>query len=236
MAIVRAFMAHHQGMTIVAIADALLNGVMRERFHAEPIVRAAELLLQERMPREIAAAPSWASDAKPDRKIREVETTGTWRQADPHAASPATQLLSNGRYSVMLTAAGSGYSRWRTSRYPVARGRHLRRMGLLYLFARVDSDHLWSATYQPTSARPDQYRVVFNEERATLSRQDGDLHTTLEVVVSTEDDAEVRRLTISNNGGRTREIEVTSYAEIVIAPQAADTAHPVFSKLFVETE
>ncbi len=236
-AIVRAFMAHHQGMTIVAIADALLDGVMRERFHAEPIVRAAELLLHERMPREIAAAPSWASDAKPDSRVREFEAMGAWRQADPHAASPATHLLSNGRYSVMLNAAGSGYSRWRD--LAVTRWREdatCDEWGSYIYLRDVETDFLWSATYQPTGAPPDQYSVAFSEERATYSRQDGDLHTTLEVVVSTEDDAEVRRLTISNNGGRTREIEVTSYAEIAIAPQAADIAHPVFSKLFVETE
>jgi cyclic beta-1,2-glucan synthetase len=236
-AVVRAFMAHHQGMTIVAIADALLGGVMRERFHAEPIVRAAELLLHERMPREIATAPSWASDAKPDIKVREFEAMGAWRQADPHAATPHTHLLSNGRYSVMLTAAGSGYSRWRD--LAVTRWREdatCDDWGSYIYLRDVESDILWSATYQPTSARPDQYSAVFSEERATFSRQDGDLHTMLEVVVSTEDDAEVRRLTISNNGTRMREIEVTSYAEIAIAPQAADTAHPVFSKLFVETE
>ncbi|HYU95651.1 MAG TPA: glucoamylase family protein [Sphingomicrobium sp.] len=236
-AVVRAFMAHHQGMTIVAIADALLGGAMRERFHAEPIVRAAELLLHERMPREIAAAPSWASDAKPHTKIRELEAAGGWRLADPHAASPATHLLSNGRYSVMLTAAGSGYSRWRD--LAVTRWREdatCDDWGSYVYLRDVDSDRLWSATYQPTSARPDQYSVAFSEERATFSRQDGDLHTALEVVVSTEDDAEVRRLTVSNNGTRIREIEVTSYAEIAIASQADDVAHPVFSKMSVETE
>jgi len=236
-AIVRAFMAHHQGMTIVAIADALLGRKMRERFHAEPIVRAAELLLHERMPREIAAAPSWASDTKPHARIRELETTGGWRAADPHAASPATHLLSNGRYSVMLTAAGSGYSRWRD--LAVTRWREdatCDDWGSYIYLRDVENDRTWSATYQPTSARPDQYSVAFSEERATFSRQDGDLHTTLEVIVSTEDDAEVRRLTITNNGELTRDIEVTSYAEIAIAPQAADVAHPVFSKMFVETD
>ena len=224
-------------MTVVAIADALLGGMMRERFHAEPIVRAAELLLHERMPREIAAAPSWASDTKPHRRIRELETTGGWRTADPHAASPSTQLLSNGRYSVMLTAAGSGYSRWRD--FAVTRWREdatCDDWGSYVYLRDVESDRLWSATYQPTSARPDQYSVAFSEERATFSRQDGDLHTTLEVIVSTEDDAEVRRLTITNNGERTRDIEVTSYAEIAIAAQAADVAHPAFSKMSVETD
>jgi cyclic beta-1,2-glucan synthetase len=236
-AVVQAFMAHHQGMTIVAIADALLGGRMRARFHAEPIVRAAELLLHERMPREIAAAPSWASDTKPHTRIRDVRTAGAWRTADPHAASPETHLLSNGRYNIMLTAAGSGYSRWRN--FAVTRWREdatCDDWGSYIYLRDVESDRFWSATYQPTSARPDQYAVAFSEERATFSRQDGDLHTTLEVVVSTEDDAEVRRLTITNNGERDHDIEVTSYAEIAIAPQAADVAHPAFSKMAVETD
>ena len=236
-AVVRAFMAHHQGMTIVAIADALLDGVMRERFHAEPLIRAAELLLHERMPREIATAPSWASEAKPDTKVREFESADSWRRADPHAASPAIHLLSNGRYSVMLTAAGSGYSRWRG--LAVTRWREdatCDDWGSYIYLRDVESDRTWSATYQPTSVRPDRYNVAFSEERVTFSRQDGDLHTTLEVVVSTEDDAEVRRLTMTNNGTRIREIEVTSYAEVAIISQADDIAHPAFVKLSVETE
>jgi cyclic beta-1,2-glucan synthetase len=236
-AVVRAFMAHHQGMTIVAIANTLLDGVMRERFHSEPMMRAVELLLHERMPREIAMPPSWASDAKPHLRVREFETPGAWRQVSPHSRSPATHILSNGRYSVMLTAAGSGYSRWRDLAVTRWREDATSDDWGSYIYLRdLESGRIWSATYQPTSAEPDRYSVNFSEERATFSRQDGDLHTTLEAVVSTEDDAEVRRLTITNNGDRVRDVEVTSYAEIALATQAADTAHPVFSKMFVETE
>ena len=112
-AIVRAFMAHHQGMTIVAIADALLDGAMRTRFHAEPMVQATELLLQEGTPRDVAVVRPWAADAKSDARVRQVGPPGGRRLATAHTAALATHLLSNGRYAVMLTAAGSGYSRWR---------------------------------------------------------------------------------------------------------------------------
>ena len=112
-AIVRAYMAHHQGMTIVAIADALLDGAMRARFHAEPMIQATELLLQERTPRDVAVMRPWAADAKSDatcaRRVRKAAGGCT----TPHSAAPVTHLLSNGRYAVMLTGAGSGYSRWR---------------------------------------------------------------------------------------------------------------------------
>ena len=234
--IVRAFMAHHQGMTIVAIADALLDGAMRARFHAEPIVQATELLLQERTPRGVAAAHPWAA-AESAAKILDLEPPGGRQLTTAHGATPVTQLLSNGRYSVMLTAAGSGYSRWRD--LAVTRWREDATCDDWgsYVFLRdVDSGNVWSAGFQPSGTEPDDYDVAFNEDRAEFTRRDGTLKTTMEVLVSAEDDAEVRRVSISNSGARVREIDVTSYAELVLAPQAADITHPAFSKLFVETE
>ena len=236
-AIVRAFMAHHQGMTIVAIADALLDGAMRARFHAEPMVQATELLLQEGTPRDVAVVRPWEADAKSDAKVRQTGAHGGRRLATAHTAALATHLLSNGRYAVMLTAAGSGYSRWRG--LAVTRWREDATCDDWgsYVFLRdVRSGDVWSAGFQPSGAEPDAYDVAFNEDRAEITRHDGTLTTTLEVLVSAEDDAEVRRVSITNSGNRVREIDVTSYAELVLAPQADDVAHPAFMKLFVATE
>jgi len=94
----------------------------------------------------------------------------------------------------------------------------------------------WSAGFQPTGVEPDSYAVVFDEDRAEFTRSDGLLTTTLDVIVSAETDAEVRRVSMTNSGSRARDIEITSYAELVLAPQNADVAHPAFSKLFVATE
>ena len=203
--IVRAFMAHHEGMTIVAIADALLDGAMRARFHAEPIVQATELLLQERAPRGVAVAHPWAA-AKSDRQNlgRGVPRSGT-RFTTAHSATPVTQILSNGRYSVMLTAAGSGYSRWRD--LAVTRWREdatCDEWGSYVFLRDVESGNVWSAGFQPSGTEPDDYDVAFNEDRAEFARRDGTLKTTMEVLVSAEDDAEVRRVSISNSGTRVR--------------------------------
>lgn len=236
-AVVRASMAHHQGMTIVAIANTLLDGVMRGRFHAEPIIQATELLLQERTPRDVAVSRPWAAEGRRAVKVGEIEAPGGRRLTTPHGATPATHLFSNGRYSVMLTAAGSGYSNWRD--LAVTRWREDATCDDLgsYIFVRdVRSGEVWSAGFQPSGAEPGAYEVVFNEDRAQITRRDGTLTTTMEVLVSAEDDAEVRRVSIANSGSWPREIEITSYAELVLAPQAADVAHPAFSKLFVETE
>jgi cyclic beta-1,2-glucan synthetase len=236
-ALVRSFMAHHQGMTIVAIANALFDGAMRERFHAEPIIRATELLLQERVPRDVASTRPWAAEVKSVARASEAGPSGGRKVASPHQSIPSTLLLSNGRYAVMLSAAGSGYSRWGDTAITRWREDATRDDSGSYIFLRdLRSGALWSAGFQPTGAEPDAYSVLFNEDRAEFTRRDGSLTTTLDVLVSAEDDAEVRRVTLTNAGVRAREIEITSYLELSLGPQSADIAHPAFAKLFVETE
>jgi len=236
-AIVRAFMAHHQGMTVVAIANVLLHGIMRERFHAEPKVQATELLLQERTPRDVSVAHPRAEEVRTAARIEDVPLPEVRRLHTANDATPQVHLLSNGRYAVMVTAAGSGYSRWRDLGVTRWREDVTRDDSGSYIFLRdVESGRVWSAGYQPRGMEPDSYEVTFTEDRAELARTDPGIATTLEIVVSPEDDAEVRHLSITNTGGRMRDIEVTSYSELVLAPPAADTAHQAFSKLFVQTE
>jgi cyclic beta-1,2-glucan synthetase len=236
-AIVRAYMAHHQGMTVVAIDDAVHDGAMRARFHAEPMVQATELLLQERTPRGVAVARPRAEEMKAVTQVRELVPPARRRFSSPHDPIPRAHLLSNGRYAVMVTASGSGYSRWRD--LAVTRWQEdvtVDGSGAYVFLRDPQSGAVWSAGYQPSGAEPDSYEVEFSEDRVEIARRDGSIATTLEIGVSAEDDAEVRRVSISNLGARTREIELTSYAEIVLAPSAADAAHPAFSKLFVQTE
>ena len=233
-AIVYAFMAHHQGMTVVALADALLHGEMRRRFHAEPLMQAAELLLQERRPREVMESYPRAEKSVAE-STRDLHVPAPRYIRSPHTPTPETQLLSNGRYTVMLSAAGSGYSRCQELGVTRWREDPTRDNWGSYVYVRdLDSGLVWSAGYQPTAVEPDSYDVTFTEDRATITRRDDDVMTTLDVVVSTEDDAEVRRVTIGNVSRAERHIELTSYAEIVLATPASDTAHPAFSKMFVE--
>ncbi|HXC33119.1 MAG TPA: glucoamylase family protein [Verrucomicrobiae bacterium] len=236
-AIARTYFAHHQGMLLVAIADLTNGGAMRSRFHAEPMVQATELLLQERTPRDVLVARPRAEEVTAAAHVRELIPPVVRRFTTPQGPVPRTHLLSNGRYAVMLTAAGSGYSRWRD--IAVTRWREdltLDSWGS-YIFLRdAQTNEVWSAGYQPSGIEPDTYEATFYEDRAEFIRRDRTLTTTLEVVVSPEDDAEIRRVSITNSGMRTREIQVTSYAEVCLASQAADAAHPAFSNLFVQTE
>src|ERR1700736_3688972 len=152
-------------------------------------------------------------------------------------SSPRTHLLSNGSYSVMLTAAGSGYSRWRDVALTRWREDPTCDPFGYYVFLRdVVDGRVWSAGYQPVGCQPDSYDAAFFEDRAKITRRDGPILTSTEILVSPEDDAEVRRVSVTNEGNRSGEIELTTYAEMVLAASAADSAHPAFSKLFVQTE
>lgn len=236
LALVRAYMAHHQGMSLVALDNVLHGGIMRHRFHREPIMQAAELLLQERIPRMVRAMPPRASELSSE-PVKEPGPVVSRRFDSAHLPIPITHLLSNGRYAVMVTSAGSGYSTW--GKFAVTRWREDVTCDAWgsYLYLRdVTSGKIWSVGYQPTAVEPDEYEVIFSEDRARFVRRDGVITCALEIIVSPEDHAEIRRLSLSNDGLRPRELEITSYAEIVLAPQPADIAHPAFSNLFVQTE
>ncbi|HEU5135696.1 MAG TPA: glucoamylase family protein [Steroidobacteraceae bacterium] len=234
---VRAYMAHHQGMSIVAIANTLLDGRMRERFHSDVAVQATELLLQERTPRDVSVAHPRAEEVGTAARVADLQVPEVRRIRSPHDSSPQTHLLSNGRYSVMITAAGSGYSRWNDLAITRWREDATRDDTGSYLMMRdVESGRVWSAGYQPCAGQPGSYEVSYTEDRAEIIRTDSDIVSTLEVQISPEDDAEVRLLSLTNGSLRDREIEVTSYAELVLGAPASDLAHPAFSKMFVRTE
>lgn len=159
------------------------------------------------------------------------------RFSSAHHATPRTHLLSNGSYSLMLTAAGSGYSRWRDLALTRWREDPTCDPYGYYIFLRdVFNGHVWSAGYQPIGREPENYDVAFFEDRVEISRKDGPIRTTMQVLVSSEDDAEVRHLSLTNEGRGVREVELTSYAEVVLSQPAADSGHPAFSKMFVQTE
>ena len=196
-AIVRAYMAHHQGMTVVAIANVLFNGRMRERFHAQPSIQATELLLQERTPRDVSVALPRAEEVATAARVSDVQVQETRLLHTPRESTPQTHLLSNGHYSVMLTSAGSGFSRWRDIGITRWREDLTRDDSGSYIFLRdIESGAVWSGGYQPSGVEPRQLRSEFHRRSSGIHSHACPITTVLEVIVSPEDDAEVRRISI----------------------------------------
>jgi len=235
--IIRAFMAHHQGMSLVSLANVLQEDLIERRFHADPVVQATELLLQERIPVGVPAAHPRAEEVLTGRVVQAMPgmITRVYETAD--LETPRTQLLSNGTYNVMITTAGSGYSRCEGNAVTRWREDVTRDNWGAFIYLRdVRSGAVWSAGHQPVRRKPQAYHVAFSEDKADFRRVDSLLSTRMEVVVSAEDNAEVRRISLTNHSTRVREIELTSYAEVVLATPEADAAHQAFSNLFIETE
>jgi len=236
-AIVRSFMAHHQGMALLALAQVLVGPRMQQRFSADPALRAALPLLHEKAPSgEVPLAG--AADRAMMRVPEAAHDEGDERAfSNPDTPQPEVQLLSNGRYHVLLTQAGGGASRWRDLaltrwREDTTRDAH----GSFCYLRDLDSGAVWSNTHQPTCVAAKRSETVFSESRAEFKRLDHRIETRTTVAVSPEDDIELRRVRLRNVSRERRRIELTSYAEVVLASASADAQHPAFNKLFVQTE
>ncbi len=233
-AIVYSFMAHHQGMNLLSFAYLLLDKPMQKLFEAEPQFKAALLLLQERVPKATAFYAHTTDIAD----INYVEVGAEIRVINtPNTPLPAVQLLSNGRYHVMVTNAGGGYSRWKD--LAVSRWREdgtCDNWGTFCYIRDLKSGKYWSNTHQPTLQKSEKYEAAFSQGRIDFRSTNNGMETHTEIVVSPEDDIEMRRVRISNCSSIRRIIEVTSYSEVVLAPAASDMMQPAFSNLFIQTE
>ncbi len=238
-ATVRCFMAHHGGMSFLALTYALLGRPMQRRFMADPRVRANALLLQERIP---VARASTRQDHRQvpliHREQGEAVRESTMRAyADPNSRVPEVHLLSNGRYHVMITSAGGGFSRWHDLaltrwREDVTRDN----WGFFFYLHDLDDGYTWSCTHQPLAREAERYEAVFSQARAEFRTVHHEIDAHMQISVSPEDDVELRRITLTNLSNKARSIELTSFAEVALAEPAVDLAHPVFNALFIQTE
>jgi cyclic beta-1,2-glucan synthetase len=233
--IVKCFMVHHEGMSLMALNNVLNDNIFQNRFHRIPRVKATELLLQERVPRRVIYDREQQFNAMEVDNEKYSVIVRAYNTAKTEM--PETHLLSNGSYSLMVTNSGSGYSkkddmtiyRWREDVT-------LDSSGMFFYIKNINSNEYWSAAYEPCKNEGEDYQVIFSLDKAEFKRKDGNLITHTEIGVSSEDDAEVRRITITNHSEHTRVVEITSYCEVTLAPYNADVVHPTFSNLFIKTE
>lgn len=235
-AVVDTYMAHHIGMSLVAFTNALKRQIWQRRFHADPLVRSNELVLHERIPRKLIIQEGVTDDIPP-RLPKEVTKPAVREVDSPHTPQPRVALLGNVPYTMMITNSGGGYTRY--DDIAVTRWRRdttRDNQGEWIYLKDLSTGRVWSATHQPLGIDADIYKVQFASDRVRFLRRDGEIDTQMEVVVSSDDAAAVRKLTITNRSSTVREIELTSYAEIVLQSLDADRQHPAFGNLFIQTE
>lgn len=229
------YMAHHQGMSLCALDNVLHRDAMQRRFHADPRIRAVETLLFEGIPiTRVAVVETKARQAPVRLAPAEDAADREWTE---ETLAPRVHLHGNGRYALMLTNSGGGYSRWNS--FDITRWRSdptLDPWGKFVYIRDLRSDEVWGSSYKPLGGALGETWVRFAAERAEIRRRVSGIETTTDVTVAVEDDIELRRMRIVNRSLRTRHLELTSYLELALAPHAADKAHPAFAKMFIETE
>lgn len=238
--LVQSFMAHHQGMSLLAIDNVLFENVMQQRLHSEALIQSTELLLQERLPESIPII------SQPEDEHQVTEQQAKYLDPDKNqfillntvnSPIPIAHCISNGQYSVMLTNAGAGFSRYKNislSRWREDVTRDA--WGIYFYIQNLNSGDVWSATYQPCGNTGEGYKVTYAPDQVEFFRKDGNITTHTQVVVSPEDQAEMRRISLTNHSKHDRIVEVTSYFEVVLGRQSEDLAHPAFGNLFIQTE
>lgn len=236
-AVVQSWMAHHQGMGFQALAHLLLDAPMAERFMSSPAFKSASLLLQERVPDAIDLYSPRRHFESHEGRVKPVRyEPRIFTRAD--SPIPEIQLLSNGHYHLMVTPGGGGYSRWNNIALTRWRSDTTRDNWGAFCYIRdPQTDELWSNTWHPTGDNANSSdKIIFTDAGAEFRRDFGSLSVRTQVVVSPEDDIELRRVTLMHQGRLPRRLELTTYAEVVLAPDASDQAHPAFSNLFIQTE
>ncbi|AGF59194.1 cellobiose phosphorylase [Clostridium saccharoperbutylacetonicum] len=229
------YMVHHLGMSLMALDNVLLNNILVSRFHSLPEVKATELLLKEKVPQNVTFERNEEYFIKNKYFKGEALIPRVFEKTNQD--SPQLLLLCNGEYSSMITVSGSGYSKKNDTMLYRWKGNSTSDdSGMFFYIKNLNSNDYWSSTYEPCKDSGEKYLVELNLDKAKFSRRDGNIETVTEVAVSTEENFEVRKLILKNNGDKGRSIEITSYMEITLATFSADIVHPAFSNLFIQTE
>ncbi len=243
--IVKEYMAHHQGMIMMALVNYFQNDIMVRRMHSDPRIQSVELLLQEQIPQAPPVQNPFAGEVKGFQRIATSSTQIAPWNVPVQSAIPQANLLSNGDYSVLISNMGSGYSTWRDidlTRWQadpaldswgtwiyIQQLEHSRN-------GKISYGRLWSAGHQPIPGDASNVQVTYFPHMAVYRRSEENIFSTMEVTVASDDPVEIRRVHLHNAGNKPVNLRLTSYGEVILTQQAGDTRHPAFNKLFIDSE
>ncbi len=234
-AVVQSYMAHHQGMILLAACNTLLQDVMIHRFHADEHIQSIELLLQEKIPQNPHLEYPHPDELLNLPQPRRVVNSAAWR-VPGDSPLPQVHVLAQDDYQLMITNAGSGYSQWRglaLTRWQA--DTTLDACGAWIYLQDRESGALWSTTCQPTGCNAENQEVLYSPHKVEFRRWDQGISLRTEITVGMGG-VEIRRVTLLNDSDRPRKLKLTSYGEVVLTEQIADQRHPAFNKLFIESE
>jgi len=241
-AIVGEYMSHHQGMILMAMVNFFHKNIMGRRLHSDPRIQSVDLLLQEQVPQSVPLQDPYVEDVKGIQRLTAGKEEIIPWSVPVQTPIPQTHLLSNGSYNVLLSNAGGGYSTWRDIDLTRWQADGVLDPWGTWIYIQESGENaqtrkkLWSASHQPIPGNAADMQVTYFAHMAVFRRIENGVTSTMEVTVAPDDPVEIRRVHLQNNSHHSRTLRLTSYGEVILAPQTADTRHPAFNKLFIESE
>ena len=234
--VVYTYMAHHQGMMLLALSRMINDQPAAIRFQSDLRIEAVRSLLQEQPASRKGEYKKYEFiQAVPLGRLMPMTiTNGTDELSD---RLPRQHVLSNGNYTVMTNVFGEGYSRWKNAEIGRWQADPLVSSGGTSFYIRdVETSSVWSPTYRPVPCDDPSYRVSSLPEKIIFDRTQNELSSHLEVMVAPNDDVEIRHISLTNNSSSERQLELTSYLELGMAAHDAQLHHPSFNRLFIGVE
>ena len=235
--IVKSYMAHHMGMSLLSINNFMNNNIMQKRFHKNPIVKTGELLLEEKLPYKVLMVKELKEKEKKNAEVKSKDFGAIGYYDEKYNTIPKCHLISNKNYHLMITNNGFTYSKYQNKMITRFRN-HIdeRYFGYTFYFKNTDDNKVWSIGSEPIADSFEKYKVIYSLNKAEIIREDSYMDIHIEMWVSAEDNVEMRKITLINKKNTSLNIEITSFAELVMAEQNADLSHPAFNNLFISTE
>jgi len=234
-AVVKTYMAHHQGMILVALGNYLCETSIADRIHMDPRIESTELLLQEQIPQTEPIQKTEEAESVSRSQASKGINVVSWR-VEPHKPGLAVHALSNGQLRMITTDSSSGFLEWND--IALTRWRNdetLDPWGIWYYIQDLDKDQAWSIGQQPIQSNPDEYQVFYAPHMTEIRRVEHDIRINMQTTIPPEDNICLQKFMLTNQSNKRRCYRILSYGEVVLAPQATDQRHPAFNKMFIES-
>ena len=229
--VVKAFFAHHQGMSLVGLANYLKSGVIQNYFHQNVNIKTFDILLKEKVQVRTSIDMKMARYKKYDYNKERIEND--IRTFNYISYLPEVSVLSNKKYCLLMNDRGDSFSRYRTLQLNRYRKVTEQDYGIFLYIKDIDTNYIWSNTYAPMNKKPDKYEIVFAADKIKYLRTDGKITTKTEIVVTKNHHAEIRKITFKNESDDVKRLELTSYTEPILSENMDDVSHRVFNSMFL---
>ena len=231
---VQAFFAHHQGMSLLGLANYLKDNEVKNYFHQNVNIKTYDILLKEKA--QLKTSIDMKMDKYKKYNYQKEKIENDIRVFNYISEMPEVSVLSNKKYSLLLNDRGNGYSSYRTLQMNRYRKITEQDYGMFLYIKDLESNYVWSNTYAPINKKPDKYEVVFAADKIKYLRTDGCLTTSTEIIVTNSHHAEIRKITIKNESDKLKTLELTTYTEPIISENMADVSHKVFNNMFLTVD